>query len=139
MPLYVLDTDHLTLIQTSHARVSTRYLHELNQGSLVVSVASYEEQVRGRLAFLSQAKTPERQILGYFWLRETQEFYCRFRILDFDGSAQRIYQNLRASHRKTGAMDLKIAATALANDLILVTRNTQDFAPIANLRLENWA
>lgn len=98
-----------------------------------------KSKFEGRLAFISQAKTPERQVLGYFWLRETQEFYCRFRILDFDSSAQRVYQKLRTLHRKTGAMDLKIASTALANDMILVTRNMQDFAPIANLRLENWA
>jgi tRNA(fMet)-specific endonuclease VapC len=75
MPLYVLDTDHLTLFQSAHPRVSTRYLHQSNEDNVAVSVASYEEQVRGRLAFLSQAKTPNRQIRGYFWLRETQEFY----------------------------------------------------------------
>ncbi len=36
-------------------------------------------------------------------------------------------------------MDLRVAATALARDAILVTRNTQDFNSIANLRLDNWA
>jgi tRNA(fMet)-specific endonuclease VapC len=45
---------------------------------------------------------------------------------------------LRSLHRRTGTMDLKIAATVLSNDAILVTRNTQDFIAIANLRLENW-
>jgi tRNA(fMet)-specific endonuclease VapC len=106
---------------------------------VAVSVASYEEQIRGRLAFLSQAKTPERQIQGYFWLREAQQFYCELRLLDFDDQAQRIYQNLRAAHRQTGKMDLRIAATALAINATLVTRNTQDFISIANLRLDNWA
>ncbi len=139
MPLYVLDTDHLTLLQSAHPRVSPRYLHESNQGNVAVSVASYEEQIRGRLAFLSQAKTPERKIRGYFWLRETQQFYCELRLLDFDDQAQRIYQNLQATHRRTGKMDLRIAATALAHDATLVTRNTQDFISIANLRLDNWA
>ncbi len=57
MALYVLDTDHLTLLQSAYPRVSARYLHESNAGNVAVSVASYEEQVRGRLAFLSQAKT----------------------------------------------------------------------------------
>jgi len=139
MPLYVLDTDHLSLLQSAHPRVSARYLLESAQGNVAVSVASYEEQVRGRLAFISQAKTHDRRVQGYFWLRQTQQFYCRFRLLDFDDQAQRTYQNLRATHRRTGKMDLKIAATALTNNAILVTRNTQDFISIANLRLENWA
>ncbi|MGH9840958.1 MAG: type II toxin-antitoxin system VapC family toxin [Blastocatellia bacterium] len=119
--------------------MSVRYLHESNQGNLAVSVVSYEEQVRGRLAFLSQARTPERHVRGYYWLRETQEFYCGLRVMEFDAAAQRIYQKLRTEHRRTKASDLKIAATAIANDAILVTRNTQDFISIANLRLDNWA
>jgi predicted nucleic acid-binding protein len=36
-------------------------------------------------------------------------------------------------------MDLRIAAIALAQSAILVTRNTQDFIDIENLNLENWA
>jgi tRNA(fMet)-specific endonuclease VapC len=37
-----------------------------------------------------------------------------------------------------GEFDVLIACTALANQLTLVTRNTKDFAEIANLELENW-
>jgi tRNA(fMet)-specific endonuclease VapC len=35
-------------------------------------------------------------------------------------------------------MDLLIAATARAHDLILVTHNVRDFAPIGGLKLEDW-
>ncbi len=80
-----------------------------------------------------------RHVRGYFWLRETQEFYCGLQILNFDDRAHEIYRNLRAAHRRTKASDLKIAATALSYNLTLVTRNTQDFIAIANLRLDNWA
>ena len=139
MPLYILDTDHLSLLQSAHPRVSARYLLESNQGNVAVSVASYEEQVRGRLAFIGQAKTHDRRVQGYFWLRETQQFYCKFRLLGFDDQAQRTYQNLRVTYRRTGKADLKIAATALTNNATLVTRNTRDFIAISNLRLENWA
>lgn len=37
-----------------------------------------------------------------------------------------------------GEFDVLIGCTALANQLTLVTRNTRDFADIANLALENW-
>lgn len=36
------------------------------------------------------------------------------------------------------AVDFMIAATALANDLTLVTHNTKDFANIPGLRVEDW-
>jgi tRNA(fMet)-specific endonuclease VapC len=37
-----------------------------------------------------------------------------------------------------GAMDMLIAAIALANGLILVTHNTKEFARIPGLQLEDW-
>ncbi len=36
-------------------------------------------------------------------------------------------------------MDLRIAATVLSVEGIVVTRNTQDFKLIAGLPLENWS
>ena len=37
-----------------------------------------------------------------------------------------------------GKVDQLIAGIAMANDLILVTRNTREFARVPGLRLENW-
>ena len=39
---------------------------------------------------------------------------------------------------KIGDMDMFIAATALEEDLILVTGNTEHFERIPSLRIENW-
>ncbi|MEP7337160.1 MAG: type II toxin-antitoxin system VapC family toxin [Acidobacteriota bacterium] len=111
----------------------------LPQGEVAASVASYEEQLRGRLAVIRQAKTPEEFAVAYLRLREMQEFFCSLTLLDFDLNGARIYVSLRQAHRRADAMDLRIAATALAHDITLVTNNTQDFIAIANLRLENWA
>ncbi|MGV3616463.1 MAG: PIN domain-containing protein [Fimbriimonas sp.] len=38
-----------------------------------------------------------------------------------------------------GANDLLIAATALAHDLILVTRDTGEFGRVSDLRIEDWS
>lgn len=39
---------------------------------------------------------------------------------------------------RIGDMDLMIAATAIYNDLTLVTNNTKHFENMPNLKLENW-
>ncbi|MBC8084686.1 MAG: PIN domain-containing protein [Hymenobacter sp.] len=45
---------------------------------------------------------------------------------------------LRQMGRRIDDIDLLIAATALANNLILVTRNARHFADVASLTQQNW-
>lgn len=42
------------------------------------------------------------------------------------------------SLRSPPFVDGQIAAIAYVNDLILVTRNTEDFSNFSDLKLENW-
>ena len=60
----------------------------------------------------------------------------------FDEHAAFIYSKLYSDYKKNGLQppihDLQIAATAIANNMILVTRNTQDFENIPGIMLENW-
>ncbi len=138
MPLYLLDTDHLSLIQRNDAKVSLRFL-STTPNEIAASVMSYEEQLRGWLAEVRQSRTPNQLCFSYLQLCISQSFYCSLRLLEFDANASNIFDALRKLHRRLGTMDLRIAATALAHNAKLVTRNTQDFIPIANLRLDNWA
>lgn len=68
-----------------------------------------------------------------------------YEIIPFDTSCASIYSDLAQKLKENGSpapqFDLLIAATAIANNLILVTRNTQDFeaiAKVSNLMMENW-
>ena len=69
----------------------------------------------------------------------------QFEILPFDARATNIYSDLYEQLKTKGKpaqrFDLMIAATAISNNLILVTRNVSDFTDIAansNLIIENW-
>jgi tRNA(fMet)-specific endonuclease VapC len=69
--------------------------------------------------------------------------FCEpFQCLPFDDICAEHYGSIRADLVSRGEnvppMDLLIAATARAHDLILVTHNLRDFAPIVGLRLEDW-
>jgi tRNA(fMet)-specific endonuclease VapC len=138
MPTFVLDTDHISLLQRGQPRVGERIRH-VPAEHVAVSIVTYEEQLRGRLDVIRQAANTARLSVAYLRLREIQEFFCAIRILDFDAEAATIYEQLRRQHRTLGAMDLRIAATALAVRGTLVTRNTRDFARIAALSLEDWS
>ncbi len=80
-------------------------------------------------------------LLNYY-LNTIQKAYD---ILPFDSFAASIYSDLVERLKNKGnplpKLDLMIAATAISNNLILVTRNTTDFEPInevSNLMIENW-
>lgn len=135
---FVLDTDHVTLLQRGDRNVVERFA-EVPEESVAISIVSYEEQLRGRLSVIRRANTPERLEGAYRRLREMQEFFCAVRILDFDQRAAEIYRDLRHRHGPLGTMDLRIAATVLSAEGTIVTRNTQDFELIAGLRVENWS
>lgn len=69
-------------------------------------------------------------------------FLTPLEVLPFDTKAFWAYGELRAKLEQKGqpigAMDMMIAAHALALDAILVTNNTREFSRVDGLRLENW-
>lgn len=138
MALFVLDTDHITLFQRGHTRVVERFSAS-SQEDIGASIVTYEEQLRGRLAVIRNARSPERLAVAYLRLREMHEFFCAIRLVDFDANAAEIYASLRRMHRRLGTLDLRIAATALALRGTLVTRNRRDFGAISGLSLADWS
>jgi tRNA(fMet)-specific endonuclease VapC len=66
----------------------------------------------------------------------------RFSSLSFEDRAAAQYGKVRAYLAKQGTPigpnDLMIASIALANDLILVTHNTNEFSRVPGLKLEDW-
>ena len=49
------------------------------------------------------------------------------------------YGQLKVMKLGVRAMDLRIAAVALENKAVVVTRNVRDFQRVPNLIVENWA
>ena len=62
--------------------------------------------------------------------------------LDFEPPADSLYAEIRraleSAGKVIGAMDMLIAAQAMAGDHTLVSANEREFSRIAGLRVENW-
>ena len=139
--MYILDTDHLSLMQRNGLegqRIRSR-LSVLPVDQVATTVISYEEQVKGRLLVLSQAKTAEKVTSAYRGLQQLAVDYRSIALLAFDTDVFDAARQLRKQYPRLGAMDLKIAAIALTQSAILLSRNRSDFGQIAELRLEDWS
>ena len=66
----------------------------------------------------------------------------QFEILEFDKEDTRQAGEIRAllasKGTPIGPYDVLIAGQALARDMILVTRNTQEFGRVIGLQIEDW-
>jgi tRNA(fMet)-specific endonuclease VapC len=136
--LFVLDTDHVSLLQRGQPAVAARVLATAPD-ELAVSVITFEEQLGAWYAQVRQAREPGKLARAYEGLFEILQDAKRLRILPFSRSAIDRYVQLRRVHRRVGRMDLAIAAIVLEAGAVLVTRNRADFEPIEGLMLEDWS
>lgn len=138
--MYILDTDHLSILQRGgvNAQPLLEKLKTVDSQQVAVSIISYEEQVQGWLTYIKKAKTIEKQVDAYQQLKEQLNVYCTIPIFDFDNTAAQEFERLKKEYRRVGRMDLKIASIALVNQAVLLTRNQADFGQISGLFCENW-
>ena len=139
--MYIFDTDHLSFIQRNgkEGKQILAKLATIKEPTVAVTIVTYEEQVRGRLNFLSKAKTLNEQIFAYQGLQQLALDYQCIIILPFDRAAALEHQRLRKAYPRLGNMDLKIAAISLINHAILLTRNKSDFGQVVELLIEDWS
>lgn len=122
--LFVLDTDHVTLFQRAHRLVRERVLAR-TPGSVVTTMVTVKEQLRGRLKALRQASNGPSLVAAYGLMHATLEFFRSLPPLAFDDSAFEQFASLRRQRIRTGTL--------------LVTRNVRDFSRVPDLKLEDWS
>jgi tRNA(fMet)-specific endonuclease VapC len=131
--MIIYDTDIFTLMQRGEGREFPRLIERVCQHQrheIKITIVSFEEQTRGWLAYVARAKSLEQQITAYARLLMLLEDFSDIEVLAFDSEAAFHYDRLRKTKVRVGAMDLKIAAIALANSATVITRNIGDFSKI---------
>jgi tRNA(fMet)-specific endonuclease VapC len=139
--VYLLDTDHITILEKGRGaewdRLQSR-LADLGEGDVAATIISFEEQTRGWLSYLAQARSLTQQVEAYARLRRMAENYRWIPLIDFDSTAAVEFQRLKQSRVRIGTMDLKIASIALAQGATLLSRNRSDFEKVPGLIVEDW-
>ncbi len=133
---YLLDTNILSesLVRVPHAGVMSHI--QRHSEKIALSVISWQEMLFGMY------RLPEgnrrQQIKEYLFHR----IHGTLPILVFDKAAAEWQAEHSAKLVAKGLTptyaDTQIAAIAACNNLVLVTRNVQDFESFSGLYLENW-
>ena len=138
MSLFLLDTDHLTLYQMGHPQlVKNVALHMTDQ--LARSVITVEEQLTGWQRALHQAKDDARREHIYQRMALAVETLSGWLVLPLTRAALTHHALLVRQRLNVGSNDLKIAATALEHNAIVVTRNLRDFGRVPGLSCQDWS
>lgn len=128
----LLDTNIcIYIIKQQPAAVLQRFL-EYEVGDIGISSITLAELRYGVAKSTHQDKNA----------KALDEFIIPLEIVPFDEAAAHLYGEIRATLERAGtpigAMDLLIAAHALALEIPLVTNNTREFARIPDLNVINW-
>jgi tRNA(fMet)-specific endonuclease VapC len=129
---YLLDTNIVSHYFRGHPGVLRR-LKEASRHEVFISAITTMEieygfslnaESRQRNAHLLERLLEEIQIVGFL----SQDAFL----------AGKIRADLEAKGESIGDFDEMLAATAIAQDLVMVTNNTKHFVRISGLRLEDW-
>ncbi len=141
MSLWILDTDHVSLFVEGNSQIRDRAADKFPD--VAITIITVQEIFNGWAGRINDPARVHQLVWLYTKLWQTTELFKKVTILNFTETAQIHHQNLLSENKllakKRLEKDTRIAAIALANDGIMVTRNHKDFSLIPGLRLQNWA
>jgi tRNA(fMet)-specific endonuclease VapC len=129
----LIDTDILSLFFRNHLKVADGFRSYLARYKTInFSIITYYEIVSGL-----KHRDADKKMSRFL------EFASKNTVLPLTEKSVTISSEIYAELRKEGNplddIDLLIAGTAIANNMILVTRNKHHFERIRRLEVENWS
>jgi tRNA(fMet)-specific endonuclease VapC len=132
MKLSLLDTDILSEFLRGNSKVAAKVDEHLEEYGLVnLSIITYYEILNGLL--YKDAKKQLKKFTDFVELNKVIPMTMRTAKI-----AAEVYADLRKKGREIGHTDTLIAGIAMANDLQLITNNTDHFKRIKGLEIDNW-
>lgn len=129
MKKYLLDTNIISYYLKGSESLKEKISDNID--ALSISIISYYEIISGL-----QSINANRRIA------EFEKFYELIESLNLDkdsiSASCKIYASLKKSGRLIDDIDILIAGSALSNNCVMVTNNTEHFERIEGLKVENW-
>ncbi len=129
---YLIDTDMIIYSLKGHEKVNAEF-HLRRSSPKSISVITYGELIYGA----RKSQHVEKNLARVYRISEI------FPIIPFTPAVMDVFGELKVSQQRLGTvlddLDLLIASTALAHNLILVTNNEKHFSRIKGLDIENWS
>ena len=137
-PVYLLDTNIIS--EFTKPRPNTNLIKKiLNHGNLcAISSTVWQKSIYG---YQRMPEGKRKELVG----DTMQSIKDSYEIIPYDSFASEICGELQAKCEEKGKTcpryDSQIAATAIANGMVLITHNTEDFATlqeVSMLKVEDW-
>ena len=128
---YLIDTDTIIFALRNDKNVLTKF-QENKDIPISISMITYAELIFGA----KRSQNGQKNMIKVNHIRDI------YPIEALNEGVMEVFADTKAKLIERGIriddMDLLIAATAIYNDLTLVTNNTKHFKNIPNLKIENW-
>jgi tRNA(fMet)-specific endonuclease VapC len=128
---YVLDTNTLIYYFKGVGNIATQLLATPPNDIGIPTIVIYELEV-----WIAKSVYPRKR------KAQLQEFISLVNIFPFSYAEAKCATDIRVKLEKKGSLigpyDILIAASAMANNNILVTHNQREFQRIRGLKLEDW-
>lgn len=137
--MYLLDTDTLSRFHAGEPRLQA-YRARFEPAQIATTAITRIEILQGRFDFILKATDGEQLLRAFAWLVRSEELLREVFVLPINDGVAAEFDGLRQNKKlkKIGRADLLIAATALAHEATLVTRNLRHLRQIPGLQVENW-
>jgi len=129
---YLLDTNICIEIIRGRSGAILNQLRQCGRGEVGLSAIALAELEHG----VEKSSRPDQNRIAL------EKFCAPLTVLAFDDAAAAAYGRIRSDLERAGqtigAMDMLIAAHALAENAVLVTNNEREFRRVEGLTVENW-
>ena len=92
--LYILDTDHISLLQRHNLQVQLN-LSQVPFANRAITVISIAEQMQGWQAYIRKVKTEQQVAFGFRQLQVATQFYNSIKVLEYSLAASYLFDKLR--------------------------------------------
>jgi tRNA(fMet)-specific endonuclease VapC len=139
--VYVLDTDHWTVLQLRSGSEYERLVKHMNSvGRLncFTTIVTFHEVMNGWLKYIASPKSQQSVVFAYTRFEALLKAFSNSILLPYSEKAAEEFERQRGLGCRIGTMDLRVSAVSLSHGMTVVTRNTVDFEKVSGLELQDW-